>query len=208
MLYLKCPTISHQNCANVCSDGLLSPQFAEHGERAHFGKVGQVELVVGQTDLEDTVALLAVEVEEVHGGEVHAHKLQDGGRLVGLQEVAMERRHGTERGGAQVEVAAWAVVVEVGIEAQEAAKAHEEDEVEVGEMVGCAVKPEHGRTHIGIERHVLLFALERLIEKLGREERDGQFGRIGVHRRVGRRNGGVGEFLQFKPWPYVGFNIY
>lgn len=80
-------------------------------------------------------------LEEVHGGIVHAHHELELLGLGGQEHVAMEWERGAEDTLAQVEIVTRLVVVEVGVETEEPAEAHEEDEMEVGEAVCLAVEP-------------------------------------------------------------------
>ena len=116
-------------------------ELLEDGEGFEFWEVGEVEAVVGDGNLEQAVAFEVGETEKVHGGEVHTHHQLELVGLGGEEHVAMEWGHGAEDTLTEVETITRLVVVEVGVEAEEAAEAHEEDEVEVGEAVCLAVEP-------------------------------------------------------------------
>jgi len=60
------------------------PQFLKHAEAFEFWELGNVELIVVKQDVDDTVAIRAVEAIEVHCGEVHSHQRVDATRVVGL----------------------------------------------------------------------------------------------------------------------------
>ena len=67
------------------------PQRLQHGKALEFGKLRDVQPVVGEQYLDDAVALVVRQTEEVHGGVVHAHQQLYAARLVGLKEVAVNR---------------------------------------------------------------------------------------------------------------------
>jgi len=71
---------------------------------------------------------------------------------------------------AEVEVVARLVVVEVGVEAEKTAEAHEKDEVEVGEAVRLAVEPLDAAGDVVEEGLVALFGAQGVVEELGDEE--------------------------------------
>ena len=48
-------------------------EFLKDLQGLQFGEVGEVEAVVDDGDLEEAVALVVGETEEMHGGVVHAH---------------------------------------------------------------------------------------------------------------------------------------
>ena len=78
----------------------------------------------------------------MHGGIVHTHHQLELVSLGGEEYVAMEWGRVAEDTLAEIEVVARLVIVEIWIEAEESAEAHEEDEVEVGETVCLAVEPQ------------------------------------------------------------------
>ena len=65
------------------------PQFLQDAEAFEFWELGNVELIVVKQDVDDTVAIRAVEAIEVHCGEVHSHQRVNATRVVGLQEIAV-----------------------------------------------------------------------------------------------------------------------
>ena len=77
---------------------MSAEEFGEYGKAAELRELREVEAVVEDDDLKDAGALVVVEAEEVHGGEIHTHELTDMSCLIGLQKVAMEWRMGAEGG--------------------------------------------------------------------------------------------------------------
>ena len=108
-------------------------------------------------DVDDTVTIRVVKAIKVHRGEVHAHQRVDAARVVRLQEIAVRGDQQREGGCSQVEDAAIDVVVEVGIETQEAAHPHQEGKVKVGIALFCYIEPLHSVDKIGEQGFVLLF---------------------------------------------------
>ena len=189
-----------QNC-------LLLVELLKDTQGLQLGEVGEVEAVVDDGDFEQAVALEVGEAEEMHGGVVHAHhELQ----LVGLarkEHVAMEWGRGAEDALAQVEIVTRLIVVEVGIEPEEAAEAHEEDEVEVGEAIGLAVEPLDAAGDVVEEGLVALFGTQGVVEELGDEERDGEL--VGMEGDGGEREveAHVAQFLQLGLGTHIHFRL-
>ena len=64
-------------------------EFLNDRGGVEFGEGRDVETVIVEKELENVVALLTGEAEEVHGGVVHAHELQQIGCLLSLHIVGM-----------------------------------------------------------------------------------------------------------------------
>ena len=65
------------------------PQFLKYAEAFEFRELGNVQTIIMQQDVDDAVAIYAVEAVEMHRGEVHAHQSMDATSVVRLQEIAM-----------------------------------------------------------------------------------------------------------------------
>ena len=175
---------------------LLLVELLKDTQGLQLGEVGEVEAVVDDGDFEQAVALEVGEAEEMHGGVVHAHhELQLVG-LAGKEHVAMEWGRGAEDTLAQVEIVTRLIVVEVGIEPEEAAEAHEEHEVEVGEAIGLAVEPLDAAGDVVEEGLVALFGTQGVVEELGDEERDGELVGMEGDGGEGRGEAHVAELLE------------
>ena len=79
-----------------------------------------MEAIVGESHFKQAVAVVMGEAVKMHCGIVHTHHKLDDLSLGWLQKVAVHRRLGTEDALTQVEVVASGIVVEVGIETEEA----------------------------------------------------------------------------------------
>ena len=186
---------------------VLGVQFAEHFYRFQFREIGQVEAVIGQCHLQEAVALLVRHPVEVHRRKIHAHHHLYLLRLLGHKEVMVQRRLGREDALPQVEVVARGIVVEVGIEAQEPAQAHEEHQVEIGIAGLLAVEPEDAVGHIVVEGGILLFSPQGMIKKFRDKEGDGKFVGIEGDGGKGDRQPEVADLLQLHLRAYVGLYL-
>ena len=86
----------------------------------------------------------------------------------------------TERGGTKVEIAAVSIIVQIGIEPQETAEMHQEDEMEIGEIVLTLVQPFDAVVDIVKQGLVLLFVSQSVVKKLTDEQADGHFRIVGL----------------------------
>lgn len=182
-------------------------EFLNDRGGVEFGEGRDVETVIVEKELENVVALLTGEAEEVHGSVVHSHELQQIGSLLSLHIVGMEGLIGDERGIAQVEEVALVIVVEVGEEADELSQMDHEDEMEVGHGLECCIEPLHGGLDEGEECAVLLFAAGDIIEKFGEEECRRQLIGVERYRQVGYCNPDVANALQVGLWPLVELDV-
>ena len=164
-----------------------------------------MQAVVAQDDFQTAVALRAAHGKQMHRFVIHAHQHTHAARLVGAHDVGVQRLHTGETGRAQVETVPRMIVVQVGIEAQEARHAHQKHQVEVGHRRAGAVEPLQGVAQVGKERSVRRFLMERMVQKLGQKQRDGRLvGVVGQGRKQAQRSH-VLQPLQVQARPEVRF---
>ena len=185
-----------QQAERAANSLLASEQLLKDCERFEIGKVGEVEAVIDDGDFKETVALEVGEAEKVHGGIVHTHHQLELVGLGGEEHVAMEWGRVAEDALAEIEVIAGLVIVEVGVETEETAETHEEDEVEVGEAVRLAVEPLDATGDVVEEGFVALFGAQGVVEELGNEERDGELVGVEGNGGEGRGEANVVQLLQ------------
>lgn len=129
--------------------------------------------------LQTTQALEAVEGKQMHGAEVHAHETGNENGLLGTKIVPMMGRTTTEAGTQEVETIARHIVVEIGIEPQEAGQAHEKDEVEIGHGTPLAsIEPTDGVEQVGEERTVHPLLAQGMMKKFAQKQSDGRLERV------------------------------
>ena len=132
-----------------------------------------MESIVKDQYLQDAVAVGSVEAEQMHRGIVHAHHQLDVCSLLGHQEVAMRGYLLAKRGGAQVEVASFVIIVQIRIKPQESAEVHQEYQMKVGKLCLTLVQPFNAVANIVKQRLVVLFVPQCMVEKFVDEQADG-----------------------------------
>ena len=142
--------------------------------------------------LQQPVTLLMGEVEKMHRGIVHAHHQLDTLCLMGIEKIMVHRRLRYEYALAEVKIVARLVVIEVGVEAEEPAEAHQENKVEVGEVFRLAVEPLDAARDIVIERLVALFGAQGMVQEFCDKKGDGEF--VGIERYRTERDGRLDIF--------------
>ena len=142
-----------------------------------------MQTVIEQQRVEDAVAIGVRKPEEMHRGEVHTHEQLDAGGILREEEVAVKWRRRTEGGGTEVVVATVGVVVEVRVEAEKTAQAHEKHEVEISIVGIAAVEPLDAAAHIVEEGGVLLLTAQGMVEELGDEQGNAKLRGVAKKRR-------------------------
>lgn len=94
-----------------------------------------MQTVVIVDNRQATVALHAAHGEKMHRLVVHPHQHIDACSLIGFQESTVRRLQGSEARIQHIEEATFGIIFRVGIEAEEARKTHQENQMEVGETL-------------------------------------------------------------------------
>lgn len=175
---------------------LISEHLFQHVQRLQLGEVGNVQAVIPKNNLKQAPAVVVRQLEQPHGGEVHAHHQLNQLGLAGRQHVVVDGLMAAEAAGAKVEETALGVALQVGVEAQETAEAHKKHQVEVGIMSSAVVEPLHARHYIVEERLVALLASQGMVEEFGHEKRDGHLVGVEGYRHEGRLQPRVAQLLQ------------
>ena len=163
----------HTDCGRVSDKKLL-----QHGERSELRKVGNVQPVIFQYEIDTAVALVAREGEEVHGLISHAHEQRYLCRFHGLQKIVVPGLYVGETSAAQVEERVAVAVLEVGIETHEAREVHHVYNVEVGERAVTRVEPHYAVHNVLEQCGVVLLASRGEISEFRHEQCDGQLVRV------------------------------
>lgn len=151
----------------------------EYVEGADLGEGSVVERDVGEHAVDDFYAAVAVEAKAVHVVERHARQEREPTRLVGVEDVGMERRCESEHAVVQIEQSSGAVGGDVGFDAECSPKAVDEGEVEVGKAVGGEdVERGDGAGYVVEESLVGLAFAEYGRQQLGYKCRYGGFHRV------------------------------
>ena len=90
----------------------------------------------------------------------------------------VERRVCREAARLQVETIAWAVVLKIWGETEEANKAQEKHQMEIGKILRRRVKPFNRRIYILKEQSARILHLYRRLKKLREKQRHGAFARV------------------------------
>ena len=125
--------------------------------------------VIMQNDFRDTVTVGAVHAEKVHRLEAHTHQGDYARSLNRLQNVGMGGHKAGEASIAKVEEHTVAMVVEVGIEAQEQREAHHKYKMEIGERAGGGIEPGYTTDKIREQTTVALLSSSGIQQEFGIE---------------------------------------
>ena len=129
-----------------------------------------MQAVVIVDDHQTTVAFRTAHAEEVHRLVIHTKQEADAGCLIGLQEHTSLGQQWGEVSIQHIEIAAFRLILHIGIKPQEAGKAHEEHQVEIGERTAFAlVEPTDGVDEVGKQRLIGRFFLQGTVEELRQE---------------------------------------
>ena len=129
-----------------------------------------MQAVVIVDDHEATVALGTAHAKEVHRLVIHTKQETDAGCLIGPQERTCLGQQWGEVSIQHIEIAVFRVVLHIGIKPQEAGKAHEEHQVEIGERTAFAlVEPTDGVDEVGKQGFIGSLFLQGTVEELRQE---------------------------------------
>lgn len=129
-----------------------------------------MQTIIIVDDHETTTPLGTAHGEKVHRLVIHTKQEADAGCLIGLQERTSLGQQRGEVSIQHIEIAAFRVVLHIGIKPQEAGKAHEEHQVEIGERTAFAlVEPTDGVDEVGKQGFVGSLFLQGTVEELRQE---------------------------------------
>ena len=180
----------------------------QHLQGLEFGKVGQVEAIELIKIGKQLVTLGAGEAEKVHGMIVHAHQrgdvnCQGRGDIIGVRE----RTERSVAGIKQVEVIAWMIASQIGINAQKTGKANEKDQMEIAEAPTATIEESQRMVQVLKERKVFFLLPHRPIEELGKEHRNGLLVWVVGNADIGQQHLGLLQLEDFGRRLEVGFEL-
>lgn len=156
---------------------VLGEDLGEDFEALQLGKLGEVEAVEKNYQIEGAPTSATAECHGTHGTVVHAEELADQRGLYGFEVVRMARKVIDEGCGLEVEVGAGLPVIDIRHETQESREVEEKDDVEVGIARLGLVEPTETGDDEFEEGGVLLFGTQGMKKKIGEEETDGRLQR-------------------------------
>ena len=79
-------------------------QLLQHGERTELWELRNMQAIILDENLQDTITICTTQTEEMHGGIVHTHQQMDATGLLRHQKVTMQRWLFAEAGSTQVKI--------------------------------------------------------------------------------------------------------
>ena len=128
-----------------------------------------MKTVIRYDNVQAAVALIPAHNEQTHRFIIHAHQINDSGRLFSGKEKPVRRRPVYKTGVQQVKAPSGNIIVQIGIKAQKAGQAEEKDQMEIRKVTAASIEPANGIHQIGEQRGIAVFFLQRAVQKLGKK---------------------------------------